>query len=77
MWVVRVSISCVYVCFQVELLPGGESIGVTAANRLRYIHLVADYYLNVQIRSQSEAFIGGMREILPADWLQRSVSLSC
>ena len=39
-----------------ELKPNGSSILVTNDNRIEYIHLVADYKLNRQIRSQCSAF---------------------
>ena len=43
--------------FQVEeLKPDGANIPVTSLNRIEYIHLVADYKLNKQIRLQCNAF---------------------
>lgn len=39
-----------------ELKPGGASIVVNNENRIEYIHLVADYRLNKQIRAQCNAF---------------------
>ncbi|KAG8224519.1 hypothetical protein J437_LFUL004210 [Ladona fulva] len=39
-----------------ELKPGGANIPVTATNRIEYIHLMADYKLNRQIRAQCNAF---------------------
>lgn len=39
-----------------ELKPGGSSISVTLTNRIEYIHLIADYKLNKQIRAQCNAF---------------------
>ena len=39
-----------------ELKPNGSLIPVTNENRIEYIHLVADYKLNRQIRSQCSAF---------------------
>ncbi len=42
---------------QVDLLPNGRNIPVTNDNALLYIHRVADYRLNYQIRAQSEAFL--------------------
>ena len=32
-----------------ELKPGGSNIVVTAANRIEYIHLMADFRLNKQV----------------------------
>ena len=39
-----------------EMKPGGANIPVTNENRIEYIHLVADFKLNRQIRSQCVAF---------------------
>lgn len=39
-----------------ELKPNGSNIPVTSSNRIEYIHLVADYKLNKQIRLQCNAF---------------------
>ncbi len=33
-----------------ELKTGGHDIPVTASNRIEYIHLMADYRLNKQVR---------------------------
>lgn len=42
---------------QVELAPRGHDTPVTADNRLAYIHRVADYRLNRQIREPAAAFL--------------------
>ena len=39
-----------------DMKPGGANIPVTNENRIEYIHLVADFKLNRQIRSQCLAF---------------------
>ena len=39
-----------------DLKPNGRNIPVTKDNRIEYIHLVADYKLNKQIRQQCNAF---------------------
>ncbi|KAI0237012.1 ubiquitin-protein ligase (E3) [Massospora cicadina] len=54
----------------VELVRGGERLPVTAANRVEYVRLVADYRLNTQLQRQSRAFLGGLADILPPLWLQ-------
>lgn len=42
---------------RIELLkPEGDSTPVTSDNRIEYIHLVADYKLNRQIKNQCIAF---------------------
>ncbi|KAF9794972.1 hypothetical protein SFRURICE_011103 [Spodoptera frugiperda] len=53
-----------------ELKPGGANIPVTAENRIEYIHLVADYKLNKQIRSQCTAFKRGLVSVVSAEWLR-------
>ncbi|KAK6617229.1 hypothetical protein RUM44_005560 [Polyplax serrata] len=53
-----------------ELKPGGKSIPVTSANRIEYIHLMADYKLNKQIRTQCIAFKQGLTNVIPLEWIQ-------
>ena len=53
-----------------ELMPNGKDIAVTNENRIHYIHRVANYRLNFQIKRQSMAFLGGLREIIPPEWFQ-------
>ncbi|XP_001607965.1 ubiquitin-protein ligase E3C [Nasonia vitripennis] len=53
-----------------ELKPGGANIPVTNHNRIEYIHLMADYKLNKQIRAQCNAFKQGIGNVVPLDWLQ-------
>lgn len=48
---------------------GGGDIAVTNQNKTRYIHLVANYYLNTQIRSQCAAFRAGLNDIIDVRWL--------
>lgn len=43
---------------QTDLLPGGSDIPVTAANRLSYCHLLADWMLNERLSRGSAAFAG-------------------
>lgn len=43
---------------QTELLPGGNSIPVTADNRLLYVYLLADYHLNTRLGRAAKAFAG-------------------
>ncbi|CAG2116867.1 unnamed protein product [Medioppia subpectinata] len=54
----------------IELKPNGAKIPVTAQNRIEYIHLMADYRLNKQIRSQCAAFKQGLADVLDLDWLR-------
>ncbi|XP_072763602.1 ubiquitin-protein ligase E3C [Anoplolepis gracilipes] len=53
-----------------ELKPSGANIPVTNHNRIEYIHLMADYKLNKQIRAQCCAFKQGIGSVVPLDWLQ-------
>ena len=55
---------------QVELVPGGRDTPVTADNRLAYIHRVADYRLNQQIREPAAAFLRGLHELIQPDWVR-------
>lgn len=42
------------VCQTTELVPGGRNIAVTNENVFRYIQLVANYKLNVEINLQAQ-----------------------
>ena len=53
-----------------EMKPGGANIPVTNENRIEYIHLMADYKLNRQIRSQCNAFRQGLSDVINLDWLR-------
>lgn len=53
-----------------ELKPSGANIPVTNHNRIEYIHLMADYKLNKQIRAQCYAFKQGIGSVVPLEWLQ-------
>ncbi|XP_050541390.1 ubiquitin-protein ligase E3C isoform X2 [Daktulosphaira vitifoliae] len=52
-----------------DLKPNGANITVTNQNRIEYIHLMADYKLNVQIRKQCYFFKQGLANVIPLDWL--------
>ena len=49
---------------EVPLCPGGAAIDVTAHNRLRYIHAVANHHLNARVREQSAAFTRGLYAVV-------------
>eukprot|EP00899_Mesostigma_viride_P024279 jgi/Mesvir1/5035/Mv02240-RA.1 len=53
-----------------ELVPGGASLAVTDANKLHYIHAVADYHLNRAIKPITDAFVRGLSELVPPGLLQ-------
>ena len=52
-----------------ELVQGGREIDVTSANKLLYIHLLADYHLNRRIATPMNAFIRGLRTIINPRWI--------
>ncbi|KAH8403751.1 hypothetical protein KR215_002236 [Drosophila sulfurigaster] len=53
----------------VELKPQGQSTPVTNSNRIEYLQLIANYKLNVQIKSHCKAFRKGLSNVLPIEWL--------
>ncbi|VVD01449.1 ubiquitin-protein ligase E3C [Leptidea sinapis] len=53
-----------------DLKPGGSNIPVTAENRIEYIHLIADFKLNRQIRAQCVAFKRGLTSVINSEWLR-------
>lgn len=53
----------------VELKPGGSNIPVSENNRITYIHLMADYKLNRQIKAQCQAFKEGLANVINMEWL--------
>ncbi|RPB04008.1 hypothetical protein L873DRAFT_1730461 [Choiromyces venosus 120613-1] len=53
----------------VELKPGGETITVTNANKLEYIHFVSRYRLSLQVYAQTSAFLRGLNSIINPSWL--------
>ncbi|CAA2973673.1 E3 ubiquitin- ligase UPL7 [Olea europaea subsp. europaea] len=54
----------------IELKPGGKDICVTNENKLQYIHAIADYKLNRQILPFSNAFYGGLSDLISPSWLK-------
>jgi len=54
----------------VELKENGAQIQVTAQNRIEYIHLMADYILNKQIRPHVNAFKQGLANCIDLDWIR-------
>lgn len=47
-----------------ELIPGGRDIPVRNADVFRYIWLVANYKLNIQIQAQGRAFFEGFKSLI-------------
>lgn len=54
----------------VELKPNGKKISVNYDNKIEYVHLVADYRLNKQMRAQCAAFKLGLTQLIDLDWLR-------
>ncbi|VDQ06631.1 unnamed protein product [Trichobilharzia regenti] len=54
----------------VELKPGGKYIPVTEANRVEYVHSVANYKLNKMIYPHVKAFTLGLNDVIPIHWLR-------
>jgi ubiquitin-protein ligase E3 C len=55
---------------EIDLCPNGSRIDVTSTNKLKYVYQMANYRLNVKIKQQCDAFLNGMRDIVPVDWLR-------
>ncbi|XP_063401065.1 ubiquitin-protein ligase E3C-like [Mytilus trossulus] len=53
-----------------ELKPGGRDIAVNNSNKIEYIHLMADYKINKQIRQHCTAFRQGMADLINLEWLR-------
>ncbi|CAK8689122.1 unnamed protein product [Clavelina lepadiformis] len=53
-----------------ELVRGGHDISVTNKNRVRYIHLLSNYKLNVQMRLSCDAFRNGLSSVVPLEWIR-------
>jgi ubiquitin-protein ligase E3 C len=54
----------------VELVPGGASLAVTSENKMRFLYLMSDWYLNKQMARQANAFQRGMWSLVPPQWLR-------
>ncbi|KAI8331155.1 HECT-domain-containing protein [Chlamydoabsidia padenii] len=54
----------------INLVPNGSNIQVTNENRIRYVYLVANYRLNIQIARQCKAFFSGLSTIVDTKWLR-------
>lgn len=49
--------------------PNGDTIRVTSANRLNYIHQIANFKLNQSLHIQTKYFLEGLFELINATWL--------
>ena len=54
----------------VELLEGGSTLPVTAKNVVSYVQLIADLRLNKHIRTQAQAFMRGLADVIQLKWLR-------
>ena len=45
-----------------ELCPGGDDMAVTSANKLLYVHLVADWHLNRRLSKPASSFAAGLHQ---------------
>ncbi|XP_024536695.1 E3 ubiquitin-protein ligase UPL7 isoform X1 [Selaginella moellendorffii] len=53
----------------IDLVQGGDKIPVTDANKLQYVHAMADYKLNRQVRPVVNAFVRGLTDLVSPSWL--------
>eukprot|EP00927_Polykrikos_kofoidii_P044512 TRINITY_DN38457_c0_g2_i1.p1 TRINITY_DN38457_c0_g2~~TRINITY_DN38457_c0_g2_i1.p1 ORF type:complete len:985 (+),score=140.25 TRINITY_DN38457_c0_g2_i1:64-3018(+) len=53
----------------VDLTPNGQDTPVTAENRIMYIHRLAYYRCNLQVRTMVSAFAEGLKTVIPERWL--------
>jgi ubiquitin-protein ligase E3 C len=54
----------------VDLVPGGRDIAVTNENKMRLLLLMADFYVNIQARAQTRAFLTGLSDLIQPKWLR-------
>jgi len=54
----------------IDLIENGREVTVTRANVVRYIHLIANYRLNVSIKHQCDAFMRGFEAAVDPAWLK-------
>lgn len=52
------------------MITNGKKIEVTNENRFSYIYRMVHYRLNVEIREESKAFLKGLNQLIPQQWLQ-------
>jgi len=55
---------------EVDLVEDGRNVSVTGENKIRYIHLMANYKTNTQIYWQTAAFLSGLQCVIPSVWLK-------
>ena len=55
---------------EIDLIPNGRNIDVTNDNKVSYVYQMANYRLNVKIKRQCDAFLVGLRDVIPVKWLR-------
>ena len=54
---------------EVDLIQGGRDIPITSSNAAEFIHRVAHYKLNTQLRAPVAAFMKGLHSIIRPAWI--------
>ncbi|KAK2710457.1 hypothetical protein QYM36_011849 [Artemia franciscana] len=52
-----------------DIIPGGRATPVTDSNKINYVHQMAHFKLNTQIKDQTQAFLRGFRTVVNPEWL--------
>lgn len=55
---------------EVDLIPKGRDVAVTASNASLFVHRVADFKLNAQLRAPVAAFLKGLHALIPRAWVE-------
>jgi len=55
---------------EIDLIPGGKDMAVTAENRIKYMHYMAHYRANTAILQQARWFAQGIYDVIQKDWLK-------
>jgi len=55
---------------EVDLVPGGRDMPVTSSNAALFVHKVADFKLNAQLKAPTTAFLKGFNALIPREWVQ-------
>ena len=52
-----------------DLIPGGKDVVVSSASVIKYIHLMANFKLNLQLKRQVMAFMQGLQDLIDREWI--------
>lgn len=55
---------------EIELIPGGKDIPVTSSNTSLFVHRVAEFKLNTQLKEPTAAFLRGLYALIPRQWIE-------